>query len=166
MCICTHSYLGTGSASINPLCLIIRSTGSRGKNEKRTADGRMLAQCQHCGCWEILPLQQISDQLHSFFYRMLFRVWIQETEHEIVSKSIWAFNMSEKSSLYQTGNICINTYFNGRNESHLCPCTPPKIQLQQDASLGVKGQTVRVVLDDISKMKNILFTSVSLIWLK
>lgn len=152
MCICTHSYLGTGSVSINPLFLIIRSTGSRRKNEKRTADARMLAQCHHCGCWEILPLQQISDQLHSFFYRMLFRVWIRETEHEIVSKSsksellwsIWAFNMtdkSEKSSLCQTGNICINIYLMEETKAYFCALAhPPKSNSNKMHLLERKGK--------------------------
>lgn len=41
-----------------------------------------------CGCWAMLPLQQISDQLCGLFYRMLLTVWKTKLW------TTWAYNMA------------------------------------------------------------------------
>lgn len=77
------------------------------------------------------------------------------------------FNMAnlwlENGNLFQTVNNHIDISLKEKTKAYFCVAHPLKAK---STTSPEKGQTVCVVLDDISEMKNILFTSVLLIWLK
>lgn len=66
-----HEHMHTlisryGICQYEPLCLIIRSTGSTGKNEKRAADGRMLAWCSQL--WVLGDITPFDRSLISYMF--------------------------------------------------------------------------------------------------